>query len=87
MNDKILKEAFEQVKREIFPLWDRNSLWKVSDKIEESYMGRCNDDNKIIEINLPRVLDIIELKSLQISLLHICIKMVMRAALTFRLVY
>ena len=52
---------FEQIKKDIFPEWDKKDEWRVknlknfkddSKHINSNYLGRCDSTGKIIYLNL-----------------------------------
>ena len=49
---------FEQIKKDIFPEWDRKKEWRVknlkhdSKHINSDYLGKCDSTGKIIYLNL-----------------------------------
>ena len=59
--EKKIAMFFEQIKKDIFPEWDRKNEWSVknlkthnddSKHLNSDYLGRCDSTEKIIYLNL-----------------------------------
>ena len=56
--EKKIGMYFEQIKKDIFPEWDKQDEWRVtnlkhdSKHINSDYLGRCDSIGKIIYLNL-----------------------------------
>ena len=59
--EKKIAMFFEQIKKDIFPEWDKKDEWRVknlknfkddSKHINSDYLGRCDSTGKIIYLNL-----------------------------------
>ena len=59
--EKKIATLFEQIKKDIFPEWDKKDEWSVtnlkthnddSKHINSDYLGRCDSTEKIIYLNL-----------------------------------
>ena len=59
--EKKIAMFFEQIKKDIFPEWDKKDEWRVknlktyndvSKQLKTDYLGRCDSTEKIIYINL-----------------------------------
>ena len=59
--EKKIAMFFEQIKKDIFPEWDRKNEWRVknlknykddSKHLNSDYLGRCDSTGKIIYLNL-----------------------------------
>ena len=57
-SEKKIAMFFEQIKKDIFPEWDKNDEWCVknfkhdSKHINSDYLDRCDSTGKIIYLNL-----------------------------------
>ena len=56
--EKKIAMFFEQIKKDIFPEWDKKDDWRVknikhdSKHINSDYLGKCDSTGKIIYLNL-----------------------------------
>ena len=56
--EKKIAMFFEQIKKDIFPEWDKKDEWRVknlkhdSNHINSDYLGKCDSTGKIIYLNL-----------------------------------
>ena len=56
--EKKIAMFFEQIKKDIFPEWDKKDEWRVknikhdSKYLNSDYLGRCDSTGKIIYLNL-----------------------------------
>ena len=61
IGEKKITMFFEQIKKDIFPEWDKKNEWRVknlktykddSKHLNSDYLGRCDSTGKIIYLNL-----------------------------------
>ena len=56
--EKKIAMFFEQIKKDIFPEWDKKDEWRVKNfkddlkHLNSDYLGRCDSTRKIIYLNL-----------------------------------